>query len=179
MKKTFTVDPVFNKQNNRVVRFEDTSEDLHHVSKMSGWVPHSAGRRRTLARLLEDQGIPVIPQDHQEVGQGVLRLSPGWGTPPPHTKLMLCKPGWQRTPEFWPKNFWPSHSPELNPLDYSIWWQVESKGFRSRHSNVTHLKSSVEKEWKLRRRDYIARVCSTFCGRLKAVIESNEGQIHK
>uniref|UniRef100_A0A0K2T1U6 Uncharacterized protein n=1 Tax=Lepeophtheirus salmonis TaxID=72036 RepID=A0A0K2T1U6_LEPSM len=39
--------------------------------------------------------------------------------------------------------------------------------------------SFLGKEWKLPRGDYIARVFSTFCGCLKAVIESNGSQIHK
>uniref|UniRef100_A0A0K2UU29 Uncharacterized protein n=1 Tax=Lepeophtheirus salmonis TaxID=72036 RepID=A0A0K2UU29_LEPSM len=79
--KTFCVDPVFNKQNNRVDRFED----LHRVSKTGGLVPHPARRRRTPCPTtwsLKDQGNPVCPQDHQEVGQGILRLQAGWGTRP-------------------------------------------------------------------------------------------------
>ncbi|QQP54792.1 Uncharacterized protein FKW44_007738 [Caligus rogercresseyi] len=50
--------------------------------------------------------------------------------------------------ETWPKNMWPPQSPDLNPLDFSIWWHVESKACKIRHSNVNDLKTSVNKVWR-------------------------------
>ena len=47
--------------------------------------------------------------------------------------------------QFWPKHFWPPQSPDLNPLDYSMWVQIEGKPCTTRHSNVDALKSSVNR----------------------------------
>ena len=80
---------------------------------------------------------------------------------------------------FWPKDFWPPQSPDLNPLDFSIWWHVESRACQVRHSNVDTLKSSVERQWKIMKRDYIINVCKAFRGRIEAVLSVNGGQIHK
>ena len=44
---------------------------------------------------------------------------------------------------FWPKDFWPSSSPDLNPLDYSIWSVVESKLCKKTHSSPKSLKLSI------------------------------------
>jgi len=80
---------------------------------------------------------------------------------------------------FWPKDFWPPQSPDLNPLDYSIWWHGESRACKNRHNSVDALKSSVEREWRRMSKDYVSNVCSAFRGRLEAVLASNGGQIHK
>ncbi len=81
--------------------------------------------------------------------------------------------------KFWPKNFWPPQSPDLNPLDYSIWWHVESKACRNCHSNIDSLKSSVEKEWRKMSKEYVTNVCTAFRGHLEAIIAANGVHIHK
>ncbi|QQP55781.1 Uncharacterized protein FKW44_000227, partial [Caligus rogercresseyi] len=45
------------------------------------------------------------------------------------------------------KDFWTQQSSDLNSLDYSVWWQVESKAYRVRHVNARDLKASFDKEW--------------------------------
>ncbi len=80
---------------------------------------------------------------------------------------------------FWPKDFWPPQSPDLNPLDYSIWWQVESKACRVCHNSIADLKSSVEAEWEKMSKDYIINVCHTFRGHLEAVLAADGSQIHQ
>ncbi|QQP58353.1 Putative LOC100197221 [Caligus rogercresseyi] len=47
--------------------------------------------------------------------------------------------------KFWAKDFWPPQSPDLNPLDYSVWWQVESKACRVHDDNVKDLKIYIPK----------------------------------
>ncbi|QQP54626.1 Uncharacterized protein FKW44_007516, partial [Caligus rogercresseyi] len=90
----------------------------------------------------------------------------------------------QQTPmeenmKFLPKDFWPPQSPDLNPLDYSVWWQVESKACRVRHGNVKELKASVDKEWDVTSKRYMANVCTAFRRRVEAVTKAEGGHIHK
>lgn len=79
----------------------------------------------------------------------------------------------------WPKDFWPPQSPDLNPLDYSVWWQVEKNACKDRHPNIDALKDSVNKEWRRMHKDYIMKVCQGFRTRLEDVIKANGAQIHK
>ncbi|QQP48865.1 Uncharacterized protein FKW44_009318 [Caligus rogercresseyi] len=175
--KTFTVDPVYNKQNDRVICFGNVSNVIRSVSKtkhpasvMMGQdaadlVPdrvQAHGRR--LLGAFEDQGTPIGLQDNQEVGEVIIRAVQDW---------------METNMKFWPKTMWPPQSPDLNPLDFSFWWHVESQACRVRHSNVEDLKTSVEKKWKAMKRSYIITVCQAFRRRVEAVIEAKGGEIHK
>jgi len=45
---------------------------------------------------------------------------------------------------FWSKEFWPPNSPDLNPLDYYVWNVVERVTNKSKHPNVTSLRTTIE-----------------------------------
>lgn len=53
----------------------------------------------------------------------------------------------QETPDFIPPNLWPPNSPDLNPVDYSIWSLLQEKVYRSRIDNVAELKMRLIDEW--------------------------------
>jgi hypothetical protein len=44
---------------------------------------------------------------------------------------------------FWRKELWPPSSPDLNPLDFSVWSVVESKACATSHNSVKALKASI------------------------------------
>uniref|UniRef100_A0A0K2VG30 Putative LOC100197221 [Hydra vulgaris] n=1 Tax=Lepeophtheirus salmonis TaxID=72036 RepID=A0A0K2VG30_LEPSM len=46
----------------------------------------------------------------------------------------------------WSKDLWPSQSQDLNPLDYSIWWQIEQKACKVQHQNIDALKTSLNQQ---------------------------------
>ena len=48
---------------------------------------------------------------------------------------------------FWSKELWPPSSPDLNPLDYSIWAYVQDRACQHAHPNENSLKSSIRKAW--------------------------------
>ena len=41
-----------------------------------------------------------------------------------HVTLVPC---WKETPEFSPPEMWPPNSPDLNPVDYSIWGMLQER----------------------------------------------------
>ena len=45
--------------------------------------------------------------------------------------------------DFWPKHLWPASSPDLNPLDFSIWSVVEAAACPTPHPSVTALIQSL------------------------------------
>ena len=49
--------------------------------------------------------------------------------------------------KFWDKTMWPSSSPDLNPLDYSIWAFLQSKVGVSQYANLDNLKAAIRREW--------------------------------
>src|SRR6218665_517820 len=46
-----------------------------------------------------------------------------------------------------PPTLWPPTSPDLNPVDYSIWSVLQEKVYRSRIANVDELKTRLIDEW--------------------------------
>ena len=54
----------------------------------------------------------------------------------------------QHVPDFIAKDEWPSASPDLNPLDYSIWTILERDACSKPHTSVDALKRSLLRSWK-------------------------------
>ena len=54
---------------------------------------------------------------------------------------------------------WPPSSPDLNPLDYTVWSVVEFKACVQPHANVAALKTSMNREWAKISEAYIRRTC--------------------
>lgn len=50
-------------------------------------------------------------------------------------------------PDFISSAEWPPNSPDLNPLDYSVWGIMKAKVGAARHPNLTSLRKALEKEW--------------------------------
>lgn len=48
---------------------------------------------------------------------------------------------------FWPKDFWPPSLPDLNPLNFNNWTEVEAKACATRPSNASDLKMPLAEEW--------------------------------
>ncbi|QQP49234.1 Uncharacterized protein FKW44_009817 [Caligus rogercresseyi] len=69
---------------------------------------------------------------------------------------------------FWPKDFWPSSSPDLNPLDFFWWSVIESRTNATPHVNVESLKSAISREWEVYPKEDIRRACASFRARIEA-----------
>ena len=50
-------------------------------------------------------------------------------------------------PRFWSKEMWPPSSPDLNPIDFSVWSILEKNACSMPHKNVESLKKSLIREW--------------------------------
>jgi hypothetical protein len=80
-------------------------------------------------------------------------------------------------PAFISKNEWPSRSPDLNPLDFSVWAILESRVCRTPHDSLDSLKSKLTREWDLIPQEMLRVSCEAFPRRLEAVIKNKGGHI--
>jgi hypothetical protein len=86
--------------------------------------------------------------------------------------MALCK---ELFPAVWDKDVWPSNSPDLNPLDYSVWSILETKACATQHASVDSLKKALKKAWAEITVDQLACIVKKFSKRLKACISAQGG----
>uniref|UniRef100_A0A0K2VB12 Uncharacterized protein n=1 Tax=Lepeophtheirus salmonis TaxID=72036 RepID=A0A0K2VB12_LEPSM len=79
--------------------------------------------------------------------------------------------------DFWPKDMWPSSSPDLNLLDFAVWGTLERETNRTFHPNVNSLKAAIVKEWNNLSEKFIINSCIAFCRRVEAMIAAEGGHI--
>ena len=72
---------------------------------------------------------------------------------------------------------WPPSSPDLNPLDFSIWSMLKKDACCSEKLSVNHLKKSLQKAWADISQKKICAAVEVFRLRLEKVIDANGGQI--
>lgn len=85
--------------------------------------------------------------------------------------------------EWCPANFmdfinseeWPLHSPDLNPMDYSVWSVLEEKACVTSHMSINSLKNALTKSWNDIEDVYLRTVINDFPLRLRACVEVNGG----
>lgn len=78
-----------------------------------------------------------------------------------------CK---KHLPQFWTKDFWPPSSPDLSPLDYSLWSILEARACAKSHTNINALKLSLQKAWTEIPQETVRAAIEAFPKRLRAVI---------
>ena len=77
---------------------------------------------------------------------------------------------------FIPKEKWPPNSPELNPMDYSVWNEISKNVDYKKVTNRENLISEIEKAIKKIDQNFTREVIGTFLSRVYS-IEKNNGDI--
>lgn len=73
---------------------------------------------------------------------------------------------------------WPANSPDLNPVDYCIWSELERRVFRGRIITSTEdLKKALKQEWKKFPQETINNAIDAFPKRLARVVQEKGGHI--
>jgi len=81
-------------------------------------------------------------------------------------------------PEFVEQENWPPNSPDLNPVDYSIWETLQQLVYRRRRiRNVQHLKEFLQTCWEQIGQDVIDCAIGQFRKRLSLVVATGGGHI--
>ena len=74
---------------------------------------------------------------------------------------------------FWSKEMWPYCSPDLNPMDFSVWSIFETKVGGKIHHSVDDLKQSLLRAWQEIPQEQLRASAEDVRRRLQAVIKSN------
>ena len=53
----------------------------------------------------------------------------------------------KKTPEFIPSHLWPPNSPDLNPVDHSMWELLQEKVYKIGITDLNKLKQRLRTEW--------------------------------
>ncbi|VDO33669.1 unnamed protein product [Heligmosomoides polygyrus] len=69
-------------------------------------------------------------------------------------------------PGFWSQEIWPSNSPDLDPMDYSVWSVLEQKISTTRYATVEQLKAALLRSWVEITAEQCATIVSDFPKRL-------------
>jgi hypothetical protein len=189
--KLFCVDPVLNRRNSRYISAErvenvPSSVKFSPATKMPQkimmlGVISSDGKKcppifinsnekinaERYCQLLRDHVIPWIKATYKK-GTFVFQQDGAPAHAAKTTQQLLA----EELGSFWPKDMWPPSSPDLSPLDYSIWVRVESKACATGHPNLNSLQAAVATQWAALPKDYIQAVCSSFRQRLEKVVKA-------
>ena len=73
-------------------------------------------------------------------------------------------------PAFILPDLWPPNSPDLNPVDYTIWRVVQQRVYQSRVNNTDKLKQRLVHVWHGMDQTIIDSATDEFCGHLRACV---------
>lgn len=76
---------------------------------------------------------------------------------------------------YWDKTMWPSNSPDLNPLDFSVWGLLEQRLGKRCYRSVKELKAALKRAWNTITADELRKIVENFRKRLRACIQANGG----
>ena len=96
----------------------------------------------------------------------------------PHTANLVqewCK---RNIVGFWPKELWPPSSPELNPMDFVIWSNLESKACSSNHRSIESL-MLLKSCWDEISQETIGASCNQVADRLRHVVKAKDDYFEK
>jgi len=192
--KMFDIDGIYNSQNQRIWAASRAEANERGGIKMKQkfskkvmvWL--GVCSKGVTPLVIFDQGSV----DHAEYIQNVLPIALKYGTKTfgehwifqqddakPHVHHLTQKWCIDNFPSFIDKDHWPPSSPDLNPLDYSIWDEfaqcINWKKVTSKDTLIEELKRAVKNI----RQDVILQSCSAWTARLKRVLEKDGCYLHK
>ena len=186
-KKKFDIQQVVNQQNDRSWASSATEGRIiitRHQNPQSVmvWAAVTANRRSPLlfvpsgvklnsqqyvADILEGCWLPWANQHFQSKPWTLKQNSA-----PSHGSKFTQSWIQRKIPSFISKKNWPARSPDLNPLDYSIWSTLKNKVCSTPHPTVEALKAKLLKEWDAIPQETLHAACALFTARLKAVVKN-------
>ena len=132
------------------------------------------GNSESYIKLLDDGLLPdcrrLYPENDFIFQQDVA---------PSHTSNTTQTHLEQVVPHFIKKDEWPPQSPDLTPMDYTIWDSLSEKVYKERTQKFTEneLKEKIREKWEEITLEEVRKSIGSFKKRLRAVCEQNGGHI--
>ena len=82
-------------------------------------------------------------------------------------------------PGYLTKDEWPSNSPDLNPLDFSVWGYLEEKLKVKKITTLKKLQQELVKIWDDLDQNYLRRTIDSVIPRLKACVKAKGGHFEQ
>jgi len=188
--KLFGVDAVWNRQNDRVIapNIQAANERGRIVHKSNFcksvmvWGGITANGKTPL--IFIDEGVKINAEIYKKkVLEDVLVPWAGrhfgnrrWvlqqDGAPAHTANSVQTWCQRNLSAFIPKQMWPPSSPDLNPMDFSVWAVMEAKACSKSHSNIKSLKAALQKAWDEIDVDYLRKTVEAVPCRLRECIKA-------
>lgn len=186
--KLFTVETSFNRQNDRIY-LKERSVDYkkiarvirgHHPQQIMVWTGVS-GKGKTPLYFV-DQGVKVRAKNYlEDILESIVKplnislfKNEKWtfqqDSAPAHKAKIVQSWLSKEVPDFISTSEWPAASPDLNPMDYSIWSILESMACSKPHKNLDDLKRSLIKAWDELPMTAVCASVSSWKKRLRACV---------
>jgi len=192
--KLFSVEERYNSQNVRIyaASFEDIPEHMRTVQRFQAekkiMVWCAVSKKGKFPMVFVEPGVKINAEYYKSnILENVVK---------PHGQLMFGDDNWtfqqdsapahkaitcqnwceENLPDYISSKEWPPSSPDLNPLDYSIWGYLEARVNTKRHTSIESLKASLKKEWKDLPIEYLRTTIESWPNRLRAVIKQKGGR---
>lgn len=195
--KIFTIQQFVNKQNDRVWLACKSTDNLEQrvayrkqgPASVMVWAAVTAEGRTPLVFI--DQGVKVNQQVYRQ--RVLSRALMPWArdqfgsrpwtfqqdSAPSHKARATQDYLRARVPRLISAQEWPPYSPDLNPMDFSIWAILEAKVSSKKYQSVDCLKDSLQREWAAIPQNVLRSACGAFMTRLNAVIRAKGGHIEQ
>lgn len=191
--KIFTVEPQHNRQNRRQLLKKGhqrtaaakTIGRSHFPASVMVWAGISATGKTPLVFIERNVKINAAsyqqrvlrdvlePWATEHFGPGGFTLQQDWA--PAHSAnstIAVCE---ELFPGFWGKDVWPPNSPDLNPMDFSVWSILEQKVSATRYATVDALKTALTRAWDEITVEQCATIINNFPKRVKKCIDAEGG----
>lgn len=187
--KIFTVERQHNHQNDRQLlkpgsKNREAVTRSHHPASVMVWAGVTATGKTPL--IFIEKGVKIDQNVYQELlkdrvapwaiehfGNNNWTFQQDWA--PSHgakKTIELCQ---QIFPSMLTKDEWPSNSPDLNPMDYSVWSILEARACAKPHTSIDSLKKSLKQAWNQISTEELTAIVDNFPKRLKACIKAKGG----
>jgi inhibitor of nuclear factor kappa-B kinase subunit alpha len=192
--KLFVIEEHLNAQNDRVyaAAFEDIPEQIRTVQRFqkagSVMVWGAISSRGKLPLVFVEPGVKVNAIYYRDsilaprLVAGAQRVigEDRWtfqqDSAPAHAAKITQDWCRAHTPDFISSSEWPPSSPDLNPLDYTIWGVLEAKVNAIQHTSLDSLKKTLRDEWRKLPMATVRNSVAAWRRRLKAVVKQRGGR---
>ena len=193
--KLFNIEQATNKQNDRILAPNSSSipEKYLYVPRTQKprsimvWAGISANSRTPLVFVPEGVKISAITYRQLILDTVVKHMSKNMFNNGPFIFQQDGAPAHTaNTSQIWlrenifgfiTKEQWPPSSPDLNPMDFSIWAILEARACAKSHNNLGALKTSLIREWEKIPQEVLRAAVEVFPTRLRRVVEKKGGYI--